>query len=119
MSIKDFITVILPVAFTPFMISLAIGFTLGAKCPESIGQWFGLVSFLLLVGVVGIILGYRSGEVGEWLQARKKYIANRAVASQSRFWKFLEKDRAVELLLLALGFGFGLSSLTIGLVTNL
>jgi len=108
----------LPIIIIFIIATILISIMLDTRALSIIARSFGISSFILLVVVVGTILAYNPQAKKDNLLVKiKRCVSNRV--ERHKHFKWLQKHRAIEFLLLFLGIIVGLCSLTLELIVTI
>jgi len=105
----------LPAIFTIILAAVLMGFLLNVEILPILAYSFGIISFLLLVVVVGLILAYNpQTDKNNRLVKIKGWVKGKVEKHKTFQW--LQGHRAIEFFILVIGITFGLCSLGIQLI---
>ena len=117
MNIKAYLTNWLTLSMIIIIIlaTILMLFMLDAKILPIVTSLFGIISFIILVVVVGLILAYNpQTDEHNLLVKTKQWVSGIAEQHETLHW--LQGHRAIEFMLLFIGITFGLCSLGIQLI---
>jgi len=105
----------LPIIILIITVTIVISLKLGTRALSIIGPCVGILSFILIVIVVGPILRYnpKTDKDNRFVNI-KGHISTKAKPHEH--WKWLQEPRAIEFLFLFIGITLGLCGLVLELI---